>query len=166
MTELLVVRHGQSTWNVAGRIQGQTASPKLTDLGRRQAAGVAARLLGHGPRKLLTSDLVRAWQSAEIIGGALGLEPLSDPRLRERHYGIWQGRNADAARQASLSLADHQRLPGGESVSDLRQRWLAVAAELRGTPGPVVLVTHGNIIAELAGDSVPGNGSVTRISLV
>lgn len=165
MTELLLVRHGQSTWNAAGRVQGQTASPELTDLGRRQAAAVAGRLLDHRPRRLLTSDLVRATQSAGIIGAALGLEPQADPRLRERHYGTWQGLNAADAARVARSLADHQRLPGGESLADVRRRWLALVAELQDEPGPVVVVTHGNLIAEAAGQPVPENGSVTRILL-
>lgn len=166
MTELLLVRHGESTWNAAGRVQGQTASPELTDLGRRQAAEVAAQLLGRGPRWLLTSDLVRARQSAEIIGKALGLEPQADPLLRERHYGTWQGRNIVDAVGAARSLADHQRLPGGgESLIDVRQRWTTLLARLCGALGPVVLVTHGDVIAEACGATDPPNGSVTAILL-
>ena len=165
MTELLLVRHGESTWNAAGRVQGQTASPELTDLGRRQAAGAAAQLLGRGPRRLLTSDLVRARQSANIIGKALGLEPETDPLLRERHYGTWQGRNIADAVRVARSLADHHRLPGGESLIDVRRRWRTLLAELRGAPGPVVLVTHGNLIAEAVGAADPKNGSVTPILL-
>jgi probable phosphoglycerate mutase len=88
MTELLLVRHGESTWNLVGRVQGQPASPELTERGRRQAADAGAELLGRGIRRLLTSDLVRPRQSAEIIGGALGFEPEATPILRERHYGI------------------------------------------------------------------------------
>ncbi|MPZ63179.1 MAG: histidine phosphatase family protein [Propionibacteriales bacterium] len=166
MTELLLVRHGESTWNAAGRVQGQTASPELTDLGRRQAAAVAAKLLGRGPRRLLTSDLVRARQSAEIIGKALRLEPEADPLLRERHYGAWQGMNIADAVRVARSLADHQRLPGGgESLIDVRRRWRTLLAELRGALGPVVLVTHGNLIAEAVGAADPKNGSVTPILL-
>jgi probable phosphoglycerate mutase len=165
MTQLLLVRHGQSTWNAAGRVQGQASSPELTDRGRDQAGRVAARLAGYAPRRLLTSDLVRATQSAEIIGAALGLEPQADSRLRERHYGTWQGANADEAERAARSLAEHQRLPGGESLTDVRRRWKALLTELRDAPGPIVLVTHGNLIAEAVGAGVPQNGSITPILL-
>jgi probable phosphoglycerate mutase len=165
MTELLLVRHGESTWNLVGRVQGQTASPELTERGRRQAADAGAELLGRGIRRLLTSDLVRARQSAEIIGGALGLEPEATLILRERHYGIWQGRDSAEAVPVARSLADHEPLPGGESLADVRRRWGTLVARLRGADGPVVLVTHGSLIAEVAGAAQPDNGSITRILL-
>lgn len=166
MTELLLVRHGESTWNAAGRLQGQTAWPALTDRGRRQAAAVAARLLAHNPRRLVTSDLVRATQSAEIIGQVLGLDLEANALLRERHYGVWQRTDVAEAARLARSLADHQRIPGGESLSDVRHRWRTLTAELRGSRGPVVLVTHGNIIAEAVGRPIPANGSVSKIRLV
>lgn len=75
--ELLLVRHGESTWNVAGRMQGQTASPALTDRGRRQAVEAGAQLLALGAERLLTSDLLRARQTAAIIGRTLGLAGVS-----------------------------------------------------------------------------------------
>lgn len=165
MTELLLVRHGESTWNAVGRIQGQATGPELTELGRRQAAAAAVRLLQARPRRLLTSDLDRARQSAEIIGGVLGLEPEPEPLLRERHYGTWQGRSSSVAVLAAAGLADHQPLPGGESRVDVRRRWRTLLPQLRGEPGPVVLVTHGVLIAEATGGAVPDNGSVTRLLL-
>lgn len=165
MTELLLVRHGQSTWNAAGRVQGQTMSPELTDLGRRQASVVAARLLERRPRRLLTSDLVRARETARIIGEVLGLEPEHDPLLRERHYGAWQGGPLGDAVRVARSLADHEPLPGGESLVDVRHRWQRLAAGLRGLPGPVVLVTHGNVIADAAGAADPANGAIVPVLL-
>lgn len=162
MTELLLVRHGESTWNAAGRIQGQTASPELTELGRRQAYTAVAQLVDRRPRRLLTSDLVRARQFAQIIGEALGLQPEPDPLLRERHYGTFQGWGVADAMQEARSLTDHQRLPGGESLIDVRHRWETFLARLDATRGPVVVVTHGNLIAEAAAAPVPENGSVTR----
>lgn len=165
MTELLLVRHGQSTWNAAGRVQGQTVSPELTALGRRQAAAVAARLLDRRARRLLTSDLVRARQSAQIIGEVLGLEAEDEPLLRERHYGTWQGGRLDDAVLAARSLGEHERLPGGESLVDVRRRWQRLVAGLRGAPGPVVLVTHGNVIADAAGTADPPNAAIVPILL-
>lgn len=163
--ELLLVRHGESTWNVAGRMQGQTASPVLTDRGRRQAGEVGARLLALGAARLLTSDLVRAWQTAAIIGRTLRLEPETDPLLRERHYGTWQGRNSAEAIRATRTLLDHERVPGGESLVDVRQRWATLVTALGDIREPVVLVTHGNVIVEAAGGPIPENGSVTRLLL-
>lgn len=165
MTELLLVRHGQSTWNAVGRVQGQTMSPELTELGRRQATAVAVRLLDRRPRRLLTSDLVRARQSAQIMADVLGLEPEDAPLLRERHYGTWQGGRLDDAVRVARSLADHEPLPGGESLVDVRHRWQQLVAGLRGSPGPVVLVTHGNVIADAAGAADPANGSILPVLL-
>lgn len=163
--ELLLVRHGESTWNVAGRMQGQTAGPALTDRGRRQAVEAAAQLLAFGAARLLTSDLVRARQTAAVIGMALGLEPEPDPLLRERHYGTWQGVDSADVIRATRSLPDHERVPGGESRVDVRQRWANLVTALGLVRGPVVLVTHGNLIVEAAGGPLPENGSVTHLLL-
>ena len=165
MTELLLVRHGESTWNAAGRMQGQTASPALTDRGRRQAVEAGAQLLARGAERLLTSDLVRARQTAAIIGTTLRLEPEVNPLLRERHYGTWQGRDSAEAIRATRSLPEHERVPGGESLLDVRQRWATLLAALRGIRGPVVVVTHGDLVVEAAGGPLPENGSVTRLML-
>lgn len=165
MMELLLVRHGESTWNVAGRMQGQTASPELTDRGRRQGVRAGAELLALGAERLLTSDLVRARQTAAIIGRTLQLEPEAAPLLRERHYGAWQGSDITQAIRATRSLPDHERVPGGESLVDVRRRWAALVIALGDIRGPVVLVTHGNLIVEAAGGPLPENGSVTRLLL-
>lgn len=165
MTELLLVRHGESTWNAAGRMQGQTVSPELTGRGRRQAVEAGAQLLARGPERLLTSDLVRARQTAVIIGTTLRLEPEVNLLLRERHYGTWQGSDSGEAVRATRSLPDHVRVPGGESLLEVRQRWATLLAGLRGICGPVVMVTHGNLIVEAAGVPLPKNGSVIRLML-
>lgn len=165
MIELLLVRHGESTWNAAGRMQGQTASPELTERGRRQAVEAGAQLLAQGAERLLTSDLVRARQTAAVIGTTLRLEPEPDPLLRERHYGTWQGSDSAEAIRATRFLSDDERVPGGESLREVRQRWTTLLAALRGTRGPVVVVTHGNLIAEAAGVPLPENGSVIRLML-
>ena len=89
-----LVRHGQSEWNVLRLTQGQTPHPALTELGRKQAAMAAETLaldLAGRPLRLLTSDLVRAVETARIIGDRLGVEPVPDERLREQHLGSLQG---------------------------------------------------------------------------
>ena len=88
-TRILLVRHGQSEWNAAGRWQGQ-ADPPLTDLGREQAWS-AARSLGTVDA-IFASDLQRASETALLISGALGVGPVVlDPDLRERDAGEWSG---------------------------------------------------------------------------
>jgi 2,3-bisphosphoglycerate-dependent phosphoglycerate mutase len=120
------VRHGQSTWNLERRVQGQQDEPELTELGRQQAADAATRLLG-GARiaLLLTSDLTRAVQSAEIIGKALCLTPIITPLLREQAVGSLEGLTTREATGvlAGVDLTDpDRRYGGGESRNDVLAR--------------------------------------------
>ncbi|MCL2542764.1 MAG: histidine phosphatase family protein [Nocardioidaceae bacterium] len=150
-----LVRHGQSEWNVLRLTQGQTRHPRLTDLGREQAR-VAGDLLagclpagdhlpaGKQPR-LLTSDLVRAHETATIVGERLGVEPVVDVRLREQHLGTLEGRGYDETWAAHDWSDPALRVPGGESALDVGRRVAAVLAEA--DPEVVtVLVTHGDSI--------------------
>ena len=89
---LLVVRHGQSEWNALGLMQGQTADIPLTDLGHAQAAAGAAELAALGPGALISSDLLRARQTAEHCARATGLPITVTPALREQGYGVLEGR--------------------------------------------------------------------------
>lgn len=116
------IRHGQSTWNAAGRLQGHTAHPPLTALGRRQAVATAERLatLPRPPGLLLTSPAVRARQTAEVIAARLGLTAAIDERLIEK-----------GLREDWRSVTDRVR---------------AIVAGLDPDREPVV-VTHGDIIA-------------------
>src|SRR5262245_40290829 len=84
VTRLLLVRHGQSTWNADGRWQGQ-GDPPLSPLGERQAAEAAERV--QAMDALWSSDLRRAWQTAEIIGARASLAVHLEGRLRERDAG-------------------------------------------------------------------------------
>jgi len=175
-----LVRHGQSEWNVLRLTQGQTTHPALTALGREQAAVAAAAItadldqLGLSAARLITSDLARAVETAEIVGERIGLVPELDTRLREQHLGQLEGRSyEDSWAQAELHDWSDPELPvaGGESVGQVRRRLAAVLAEL--TPKPTVLVSHGDAIrgavAHLLGRSLMdapwvevSNGSVAR----
>lgn len=174
-----LVRHGQSEWNLLRLTQGQTTHPRLTVLGRDQAAR-AAETVAHDvgpdlPIRLVTSDLVRAVETARIIGDRLGVDPELDARLREQHLGDLEGRShEDTWRQADLHDWTDPELPmaGGESVAAVRRRLVAVLDELD-PEVPTVLVSHGDAIrsavAHLLGHpmtdapwvEVP-NGSVAR----
>src|SRR5438067_12870457 len=79
---LLLVRHGQSTWNREHRIQGQL-DPPLSEQGRRQAELLAGRLRGRRFAGLYASDLKRAFKTAEVIGGVIGASPEPTAGLRE-----------------------------------------------------------------------------------
>jgi probable phosphoglycerate mutase len=148
-----LVRHGQSTWNLQRRVQGQQDEPTLTDLGRRQAVDAARQLVGARPVRLLTSDLTRATQTAAIIGLALGLAPIATPLLREQALGDLEGLTTQEAsvRLARVDLSDPAvRYAGGESRDDVARRIAALLAsplvvDLDETD-QIVLISHGDTI--------------------
>ena len=173
-----LIRHGQSEWNVLRLTQGQTTHPTLTALGRDQAAAAAEAVavdLAGRPARLLTSDLVRAVETARIIGDRLGLTPEPDARLREQHLGHLEGRSyEDTWQEAERHDWSDPELPvaGGESVAAVRRRMVAVLEELDPAV-PTVLVSHGDAIrsavAHLLGHSMTDapwvevpNGAVAR----
>lgn len=180
---LLLVRHGQSEWNAAGLMQGQTAHVPLTELGREQAAAAAAELAalaadGLLPGALLSSDLLRAVQTAEPCAAVLGLPVQRTPELREQGYGVLEGRPSrelwDLVDWTDVDWAAE----GGESLAQLHARVSGFLASLAAAPPAevVVLVTHGDTIraaqAVAAGLGpaqlpavTPHNGSVTRLEL-
>lgn len=132
-TPLLLVRHGQTPWNVAGIWQGHADVP-LTEAGRAQARDLAAALAAESPRpwtRVVSSDLVRAHTTAQAIAEALGLGIEVDPRLRERDVGDWSGATRaeiearDPETLAAFDARDEAvRLGGGESTLDVRRRAL------------------------------------------
>ncbi len=135
---LVLIRHGQTDWNATGRWQGQ-ADPPLNDVGRAQARLTALELREQKLESLISSDLLRARETAEIIGRALGLEVHLEPRLREVNLGDWQGLYSDEIRarwpeQMKLWLEQPlaTRPPNGESIRDLADRvWAAVSTSRR-----------------------------------
>jgi 2,3-bisphosphoglycerate-dependent phosphoglycerate mutase len=149
MLELYLIRHGKSTWNQTGRIQGQTDVP-LSDEGVRQAEALAKRLKSWKFDRVYSSDLQRAKQTAETVCPKASIT--FDARLREIHLGDFQGRTwnemTDEERDVySVWFAGsyRQKVPGGESNDDLRDRALAWLAELP-KEGRVIAFTHGGFI--------------------
>jgi len=91
MTHLILIRHGETDWNVEGRYQGQ-ADPPLNARGRVQALRLADGLASSGIETLYTSPLQRARQTAEIVAQRLNVPVHIEPRLVEIHQGDWQTR--------------------------------------------------------------------------
>lgn len=150
-----VVRHGQTTWNAAGKIQGQTESD-LTELGRAQARKVAEALRARPLTAIYSSDLRRATQTATPLAAATGLEPVLQVELRERHYGVletltWPEVESNHPElYAGLQVGDGgMRLPGGESREDLLARVGPAFDRIADAhPGEeVAVVTHGGVVA-------------------
>jgi len=127
---LVLVRHGETDWNLAGRAQGHADIP-LNATGRAQARAVASVLAGFGPVRLWSSDLMRARQTADAIAEATGLTVECDPRLREYDAGERSGLTHEeaaerfpqqyaAARAGSAGAAT--LVPGEESTEQVRDR--------------------------------------------
>ncbi|HUP68781.1 MAG TPA: histidine phosphatase family protein [Acidimicrobiales bacterium] len=158
MARLLLLRHGQSTWNAEHRWQGM-ADPPLSELGERQAERAAAWLAGAAPSfsAVAASDLRRSRRTAEIIAEALGLGEVElDPALRERDVGEWSGCTTDeitARWPEELRAWRNGRLarpPGGEDDSSLVRRVVPTLERLAAGPeGFVLVVTHGGAIRAL-----------------
>lgn len=151
VTELLIVRHGQSEWNAIGRWQGQ-ADPPLSELGRRQAF-VAAASIG-AVDGIIASDLHRALETAAIIAQQIGVGPVMiDERLRERDAGEWTGLVKSEIEKAWPGyLENSQRPPGFEKTKVMVAR-VVEAVEAIGAEHPgasLLIVTHGGVIRALA----------------
>lgn len=153
---LWLVRHGESTWNALGLCQGQVPVPALTARGRRQAQRCARALAGEPIGLLCSSDLDRAVQTARPIARALGVEPVTDRRLRERALGTAEGApiaalGPDRSGVAGGRVVDPDAAPdGGESVRQLYDRVVACVSErLAEGEGDLALVCHGGVIRVL-----------------
>jgi len=154
---ILLIRHGQSTWNANGRWQGQ-ADPPLSPLGEEQARDAARRLRAGEFSRVVASDLQRARRTAELLAEALGLAVEIDPDLREIDVGDWTGlTRAEIDERAPGALADwsegrSESTPGGELRTDLTDRARAVLLRVAGQAGAgdrALLVTHGALIRNL-----------------
>jgi probable phosphoglycerate mutase len=156
--EVWLARHGVTAWNAEGRIQGHTDVP-LSDEGRRQAEALARRLAASPPARIVSSDLRRALETAEIVGRALGVAVEADAALREQDLGRWQGLTGEEARARDpelwaarfLARDPAARPPGGETRAELADRvWRAFLRHAApGAAGPLLLVTHGGVVASL-----------------
>jgi broad specificity phosphatase PhoE len=163
---LWLVRHGESTWNIAGLAQGHNDEAELTERGLRQAAEAAAQF-GYRPvRAIYASDLRRAQQTAAAFAAVLGLPICLDARLRERSLGVLEGTAHRTIDRSATGLAEglvvdpDARPPGGESVRDLYDRAAAfcddLAAGVRdgggplpGLTGDLLVVAHGGTVRVL-----------------
>lgn len=147
MTHLLLCRHGESTWNAAGRWQGQ-ADPPLTEFGRLQALHAAKRV--GAVDLVVSSDLERARDTALIIAEAIGVGPvLVDPDLRERDAGEWSGLTRAEIEEAWPGYLERdERPPGWEPQDALQRRAMRALDRIHAeyTGATVLVVTHGGVI--------------------
>jgi phosphoserine phosphatase len=159
MARFLLIRHGESMWNGARRIQGNQ-DPPLSPRGRRQAELLSRRLGVHLPRAaaVYASPLRRAAETAEAVRAATGLPVFPDPDLREMCLGSWEGMTVPEIQAAFPGtyegwLADPlaHPAPGGEHLKAFARRVMEAFERMRGAhPGrDLILVSHGGPIKAL-----------------
>jgi broad specificity phosphatase PhoE len=152
VTRVLLVRHGESTWNAEGRWQGQ-ADPPLSERGEAQAVTAARALVGLEPfDAIVSSTLRRARRTAEILAGALSVQLLTHPDLIERAAGPWEGlTRADIDATWPGWLAEGRRPDGYETDDAIRVRATMALTDLcRDRAGDrILVVAHGGVIASL-----------------
>lgn len=158
MALLLLVRHGESTWNAAGRWQGW-ADPPLSDLGEAQARRAIDRLAPLGLTCAYASDLQRAVRTATIIAEGIGLGPVRvEHGLRERNVGDWSGLTTAEVEAGWPGMIAAWRSghvsspPGGEDnrvFADRVEDALRAVARTVGDEGPALVVVHGGVVRAL-----------------
>jgi len=157
MLQVYLVRHGETVWNAARRIQGQSDSP-LTEKGEQQAHQVGERVKSLGITHVIASDLGRTRRTAEIIADACGCEVTLDARLRELDMGCLEQRELDKLtaeeeswRKALVDGTEGGRIPGGESMQELATRMHAALNALLALPegSRPLLVSHGMALGAL-----------------
>jgi probable phosphoglycerate mutase len=178
---IYLARHGETEWNRIGRWQGATDIP-LSDHGRAQAGSLAERLRDLRIARVHASQLSRALETAQIVATRLALPaPISDPRLRERGYGAFEGltRHECAERFPGVwerYLADRRVVPpGAEPQAEVVERITAVMTEIAGRvgdlpgSGAILVISHGGTIRSFV-HAITGvipppleNGTVLRI---
>ncbi|MEO8121865.1 MAG: histidine phosphatase family protein [Rhodoferax sp.] len=153
-TRIIAIRHGETAWNVDTRIQGQL-DIGLNETGRQQARRVARALADESIQAIYASDLRRAWDTAHAIASATGGALHAHKGLRERGFGVFQGKTFPEIEAAWPEQARHWRKrdphwapEGGESLAAMHQRITRTANELaaRHLGEQIVLVAHGGVL--------------------
>ena len=181
-TRILLVRHGQTVGNREGKFYGHAETP-LTAAGVEQARSVGRRLAREQIDVAYASDLSRALDTARYAVDGRDLDVLTDPRLREMHYGEWEELDGRVIFNGSRDtwqafLRGDVPAPGGEDVTAVRWRTAAALREYAERHGDraVLVVSHGNaimaMVAELLGiptasswSFVVDNASITRVDI-
>lgn len=154
---LVLVRHGESTWNELKLVQGQNNESNLNDRGREQAREAGRLLLDQRFDTILSSDLARTVETAEIIAQHLDLSITTTHALRERSFGDFEGRPlreltpSVSGIEDHVAVDDHAHPPNGESLLELWHRVGTFVDSLRERRRDerLLLVTHGGTIHAL-----------------
>ena len=172
---VFLARHGETDYNAEGRFQGLGAVG-LNARGRAQARELAELAAAKDFRELWSSPLVRARQTAEIVGRRIGLEPIEDARLVETDTGDWTDRSfasvraEDPAGFAAFERADPDwGYPGGETFAHQTARVLEALVEIAARPAlPILVVCHGmaiRLVLAAQGRPVPAVANAALVDL-
>jgi probable phosphoglycerate mutase len=158
MTEILLIRHGETAWNAERRLQGHLDIP-LNAEGERQAAALGRALAGEPLDAVIASDLQRAFQTAQAVAAPRGMTVMVDKGLRERCFGAFEGllyedilRRYPAAHAAWQARDPHARYPAGEreaeTLAEFSARVMDALTRLlqSGKYRKVALVAHGGVL--------------------
>jgi probable phosphoglycerate mutase len=154
MTELILLRHGETDWNRELRFQGQV-DVSLNGTGLEQARRLARRMQGEAVQHLYVSDLLRARQTAEPVAQELALAPVTEAGLREQCFGTVDGMSVDEIKaqhpqawEGWLRFEEDFSMPQGESTRQFHARVMdavgRIVAQHRGQR--VAIVTHGGVL--------------------
>ena len=184
MTTLILIRHGETDWNLQGRYTGQSDIP-LNARGILQAEILANELRDETIDAIYSSDLQRASQTALLLRAGRSVPLHLDSRLREIHQGEWESLHFDEIHTRYREAWEQQKNepltvapPGGETVGDVRQRVLEATREIIAyhTDASVVIVSHGLVLAlieiQASGlpitavwDHIPDNANPKKLSV-
>jgi phosphoserine phosphatase len=146
-----VARHGETTWNLAGRYQGRLES-ELSELGKRQALALAEAAARAGIGRVVSSPLVRCVETARPAAERAGVPLETDARLTEIAHGTWEGRlrgelaaNDPIRYRAWREDPAHVAFENGETVADVRARWRDFASSFS-PQTPALVVTHDAVV--------------------
>jgi len=147
VTRILLVRHGETDWNLDRRLQGHSDRP-LNDTGREQARTLAEELANEPLAAVYSSDLRRAGETARIVAEAHGLQVTTLPDLRERHFGTWEGLSDAEIEERFPEQIANGTLGDGETREEMDRRVLESLEQIaREHPdGTVLVVSHGGPI--------------------
>jgi 2,3-bisphosphoglycerate-dependent phosphoglycerate mutase len=181
-TRVLAIRHGETDWNVEGRIQGQLDVP-LNAMGRWQVHRLALAVSDEGIEAVYASDLLRAFETAQSVARGCGRAIVTDAGLRERGFGVFEGMSYAEINQRWPEQGERWRrrdpafgAPGGETLNQFYERSIATVTRLAALhPGQTIaLVSHGGVMdclyraaARVALDAPRswqlGNASINRL---
>ena len=153
-TELILIRHGETAWNRELRFQGHADVP-LNDMGHEQARRLGLRMAGETAQHIVSSDLLRAQQTAAPASLQLSLPVVTSASLREQHFGVVEGMRADEiqalhprAWEEWLQFREDHAMPEGESAREFHTRIVEALGNLAATyrGQRLVVVTHGGVL--------------------